>query len=340
MKDACRLFDCLMHFPDHAPLPDMLAAKEQGAWRAYSSREVKDTVEKLSAGLLQAGISGRDMQPEHRDKIAIICSNRPEWVMLDLAVQRCGAVLVPVYPTIHLTELAFILKDAAVKMAFVQDAELFRKVLYLQEQLPQLHTIYTFDPVDGAPHWSQLTEQADAATITQVAAIADKIRQDDLATILYTSGTTGIPKGVMLSHENILSNIKACQPLIPPFAQRPRALSFLPLNHIFERMMTYLYLFQGIPVYYAENLDAIGENLREVCPDAFTTVPRLLEKVYERIMEKGALLKGPKKSSSTGRMTWPAVMRSTSRKRLLTGCNWPWLTGWYSANGGGRWAII
>ncbi|KAA2238766.1 long-chain fatty acid--CoA ligase [Chitinophaga agrisoli] len=295
MKDACRLFDCLTHFPDHAPLPDMLAAKEQGAWRSYSSQEITDTVIRLSAGLLQAGISGRDMDPEHRDKIAIICNNRPEWVMLDLAVQRCGAVLVPIYPTIHLTELAFILKDAAVKMVFVQDAELFRQVQYLQAQLPTLETIYSFDPVTDAPHWSQLPERADAASITRAAAIANSIREEDLATILYTSGTTGTPKGVMLSHGNILSNIKACLPLIPPFTHRPRALSFLPLNHIFERMMTYLYLFQGIPVYYAENLDAIGENLREVCPDAFTTVPRLLEKVYERIMEKGAQLTGPKK---------------------------------------------
>ncbi len=272
----------------------MLAGKEAGQWKKFSTADVKETVDKLSAGLLSLGISCGDMTAEGRDKIAILCKNRPEWIMLDMAIQRIGAILVPVYPTISVNELEFVLKDAQVKMVFVNDADLFLKVISLRERLPNLKDIYTFEHVANAKHWKEITALSTPELNSQAKALSDKISYEDLVTIIYTSGTTGTPKGVMLSHRNILSNVMACIPCFPP-GDDLRALSFLPLNHIFERMVTYLYLFRGTSIYYAESLDTIADNLKDIKPNMFTTVPRVLEKVYDRIMLKGAELKGMKK---------------------------------------------
>jgi long-chain acyl-CoA synthetase len=279
---------------ERKPLQDMLAGKEAGQWKKFSTAEVKETVDKLSAGLISLGISCGDMTHEGRDKVAILCKNRPEWIMLDLAVQQIGAILVPVYPTINVNELEFVFSDAKVKMCFVNDEESFHKVLSLKDKLPNLRDIFTFEHVANARHWKEVTALSSPQLIDQVRPIADKIDYEDLATIIYTSGTTGTPKGVMLSHRNILSNVMACIPCFPP-GEEMRSLSFLPLNHIFERMVTYLYLFRGTSIYYAESLETIGDNLKEVKPHMFTTVPRLLEKVYDRIMQKGNELTGIKK---------------------------------------------
>ena len=294
MTEPRRLFDCLQYHLERTPLEDMLAAKESGQWRRYSTQQVKETVDKLSAGLMSLGISCGDMTAEGRDKVAILCKNRPEWIMLDLAVQQIGAILIPVYPTINVNELEFVLKDAQVKIAFVNDEELFLKVLSLKGKLPAFKEIYTFEHVANAKHWKEVLNNGTPELIAQIKTIADKIDYEDLATIIYTSGTTGTPKGVMLSHRNILSNVLACIPCFPP-GENMRVLSFLPLNHIFERMVSYLYLFRGSSIYYAESFDTIGDNLKEVQPHMFTTVPRLLEKVYDRIMQKGNELTGLKK---------------------------------------------
>jgi long-chain acyl-CoA synthetase len=294
MTEPTRLFDCLEYHLERTHLDDMLAAKENGKWIKYSTGEVKKTVDDISAGLLKLGIGCGDMTAEGRDKVAILCKNRPEWVMLDLAVQQIGAILTPIYPTINVTDLEFVLKDANVKMVFVNDEELFHKILSVKDRLPALQHIFTFEHVANARHWKEVTAMADAATIARIKPIADKIKYEDLATIIYTSGTTGTPKGAMLSHKNILSNVMACIPCLPAF-NNMRVLSFLPLNHIFERMITYFYLYRGASVYYAESLETIGDNLKEVKPMMFTTVPRLLEKVYDRIMAKGAELTGIKK---------------------------------------------
>jgi long-chain acyl-CoA synthetase len=294
MTEPTRLFDCLEYHLERTHLEDMLAAKENGKWIKYSTGEVKKTVDDISAGLLKLGINCGDMTAVGRDKVAILCKNRPEWVMLDLAVQQIGAILTPIYPTINVTDLEFVLKDANVKMVFVNDEELFHKILSVKDRLPALQHIFTFEHVANARHWKEVTAMADAATIARIKPIADKIKYEDLATIIYTSGTTGTPKGVMLSHKNILSNVMACIPCLPAF-NNMRVLSFLPLNHIFERMITYFYLYRGASVYYAESLETIGDNLKEVKPMMFTTVPRLLEKVYDRIMAKGAELTGIKK---------------------------------------------
>jgi long-chain acyl-CoA synthetase len=289
-----RLFDCIQYHLEKGPVPDMLAAKEGGQWRTYSTTQVKELVDKLAGGLINLGISGGDMAAENRDKVAILCKNRPEWMMLDLAVQQIGAILTPVYPTINVNELEFILNDAQVKMVFVNDEETFHKVVSIKDRVPSLKNIFTFEHVANARHWKEVLNAASPESIAKIADLAAKIDYKDLATIIYTSGTTGTPKGVMLSHENILSNVMACIPCFPP-GNNMRALSFLPLNHIFERMCTYLYLFTGTGVYYAESLETIGENLKEVKPHIFTTVPRLLEKVYDRIMAKGNELTGAKR---------------------------------------------
>lgn len=290
-----RLFDCIeMHLKD-APNRTMLAGKENGEWKEYSTVEVSELVNKLSSGLLYSGIGPGDLSIEARDKVAVISKNRPEWVMLDLAVQRVGAVLVPIYPTISDIELEFILKDANVKLIFVNDSDLFEKANRIKENVANVKEIFSFEKVDGVKHWRELLLPLTENIIGEIKTISNKITTEDLATIIYTSGTTGTPKGVMLSHHNILSNVLDSIPCFPP-GENMKALSFLPLNHIFERMISFLYLFKGTSIFFAESIEAIPQNLKEIKPDIFATVPRLLEKVYEKIMEKGSELKGFKKS--------------------------------------------
>ena len=294
MNQPTRLFDCLALKLEQNPLEDMLAGKEGGQWKKYSTATVKETVDRLSAGLLSIGIGAGNMTPEGRDKVAILSKNRPEWVIVDLAVQQVGAILTPLYPTINVNELEFVLGDAQAKVVFVNDQDLFLKVLSIKERLPHLQKIYTFEHVANALHWKELMAASTTELIASIPAISSKIVYEDLATIIYTSGTTGTPKGVMLSHRNVLSNVTASLPCFPP-GENMRALSFLPLNHILERMVTYMYLFKGTAIYYAESMDTIGDNLKEVKPHLFTTVPRLLEKVYDKIMAKGAELSGTKR---------------------------------------------
>ena len=291
-----RLFDCLDHQLANFPKQDMLAAKEKGIWNTYSTADVASTVDALSAGLISLGVSGHNFTPESSDKIAIMSSNRPEWVFTDLACQQIGAILVPLYPTTNPIEVEFILNDAAVGYVFVSNIELYEKVKSVASKVPSIKGIFTFDTIEGAVHWTSLTNAATPALLDQVASIKKTIPVTQLATIIYTSGTTGVPKGVMLSHQNIYSNVMFSKESFP-FEDAPdsKVLSFLPLNHIFEKMVTYIYLYSGISIYYAESLDTIGDNLKEIKPDGFTTVPRLLEKVFEKIMAKGAEQTGIKK---------------------------------------------
>ena len=291
-----RLFDAIDHQLEKFPKQDMLAAKENGQWRTYSTQEVKDIVNRFSAGLLQLGVSANDMTAEGSDKIAIISNNRPEWVFTDLAAQQIGAILVPVYPTTNSSELEFIFNNAAVKYIFVSSTDLLEKVKAFQDNIPSLKNIYTFNEIEGADHWTKVTALADEESLQQVEKIKKEVPTSHLATIIYTSGTTGVPKGVMLSHNNLYSCLDYSKQSFP-FEDAPNAktLSFLPLNHIFEKIITYIYLYSGIGIYYAESLETIGDNLKEIKPNGFSTVPRLLEKVYERIMLAGTHLKGIKK---------------------------------------------
>jgi long-chain acyl-CoA synthetase len=297
MNDRMRLFDCIDLQLRKFPKTDMFGAKQNGQWITYSTQQVQDIVNNFSAGLLNLGLSGRDMTAEGSDKIAIISNNRPEWVFTDLATQQIGVILVPIYPTTNPNEIEFIFNDAQVKYVFVSSQEMLTKIQSVAPKVASIQGIYSFDNIDGCKHWSDITASAHEASLQQVASLKASIPTSQIATIIYTSGTTGVPKGVLLSHNNIFSNVKLSKESFP-FEDAPesKVLSFLPLNHIFEKMVTYIYLYSGIGIYYAESLDTIGDNLKEIKPDGFTTVPRLLEKVFEKIMTTGSQLTGIKKT--------------------------------------------
>jgi long-chain acyl-CoA synthetase len=290
-----RLFDCIQHQLTHFPKEDMLCAKENGSWRKYSTEEIAQNVNELSAGLLSLGLSANNFTPEGSDKIAVISTNRPEWLIGDLAAQQIGVIWVPVYPTTNPIELAFILKDASVQYMFASNKELYDKVMSIKHEVECLKEVYTFDKIAGAKHWTELKSK-DANKLAEVEAIKKTVPVDQVATFIYTSGTTGTPKGVMLTHRNIYFNLTMGRESFPfPDAPTLKVLSFLPLNHIFEKVVSYIYMYSGMGIFYAESLDTIADNLREVKPDGFTTVPRLLEKVFEKIMLKGEELTGLKR---------------------------------------------
>ncbi len=284
-----RVFDLLKHYQQNNPRPDALVTKVNGQWKNYSTNDFVDYVDHLSYGLANIGIN-KD------DKIAIISNNRPEWNFADYASQQCGAISVPVYPTISLHDLIFILNDAQVKLVFVSSADLHQKVAEAAKQAPSVKFIYSFNQIESVAHWTELYENGKKSPAEEkIETIKSQIDGHDLLTILYTSGTTGTPKGVMLSHNNLLSNSFASQYLCP-FQKEWKALSFLPLNHVYERMLNTLYIYLGLGIYYAESLETIGDNLKEVKPQVFATVPRLLEKVYDKIVAKGHEQTGIKKT--------------------------------------------
>lgn len=296
MEITARLFDAIDYQLKHFPKHDMLVAKENGQWKNYGSKTVSETVTQLSIALLNLGIGGKDFTPESSDKVAIISGNRPEWVFTDLAVQQTGAILVPIYPTTNPIELEFILNDASVQYIFVSNQEMLDKVNSIKNNVSTLKNIFAFDEIEGTQHWSDLIEKNSSEDVKKLDAIKSSIPNTHVVTFIYTSGTTGKPKGVMLTHKNIISNVLYSKQSFPfPDQPETKILSFLPLNHIFEKMITYLYLFSGISIYYAESLETIGDNLKEIKPNGFTTVPRLLEKVYEKIMAKGNELTGFKR---------------------------------------------
>lgn len=284
-----RLFDFPHYQNQNYPTPDCLATKENGVWRKVSTSEYIEMGTSFSSALIHKGI-----QPG--DKIALIsANNRWEWNVVDLGILQMGAINVPMYPTASEEDYEYIFNDAEVKVCFVSNKELYDKVMRVKPKAPSLKEVYIFDNEPNIPNWNMVLNEGranpqDEEILRRMAGVKDT----DLATLIYTSGTTGKPKGVMLSHRNIASNVLSSQERLP--AERTgRALSFLPLCHIYERMLIYLYAFNGVPIYYAESMDTIGENIREVKPIIFTAVPRLLEKVFDRIMNTGKELTGIKK---------------------------------------------
>jgi long-chain acyl-CoA synthetase len=284
-----RIFD-LLPFYQHKfkPKDDALAGKENGDWVKYSINDFRSIVDNISYGLLSLGLG-------KNDKIATISPNTPEWNFIDMAVLQIGAIHVPVYPTISESDYRYILNHAEVKAAFIQGAELHRKVKHILPEVPLLEHIYTFRPVEGVNHLSQLIELGEAnPNPKKLEEIKENVAAYDTATIIYTSGTTGNPKGVMLSHNNLLSNVSAVYRFFP-IDQTSKAVSYLPLCHVYERTNIYIYLYLGVSIYYAENMATIADNIREISPEILTTVPRLLEKVYDKIMAKGMKLTGAKR---------------------------------------------
>lgn len=295
MKSAARLFDCI-DIQAQNPQADLLSGKVNGEWKLYSTAEVHEKVYQLAAALLAMGISAGDGTTEGRDKVGLISNGRPEWMIVDLAVQLTGAILVPLYPNTSLKEIEQILIEADVKCMFVSDADLCGKITAVRDHVPTLKSIFAFDKLDSCTSWETLLQPITETEKAEIKSTSDQIKEDDITTIIFTSGTTGRPKGVMLTHKNIVSNVYSSSLVLNqiPIEQK-RALSFLPLNHIFEKMCTYIYLFNGFSIYYAESMDTIGPNMKEVKPYIFTAVPRLLEKVFEKIMIEGNKLTGIKK---------------------------------------------
>jgi long-chain acyl-CoA synthetase len=282
-----RVFDLLTQQVQEFPQPDCLAAKINGEWVKYSTQEVIDTANKLSLALIKSGI-------KKDDKVALISMNRPEWMFADYGIQQTGAVSVPMYPTITVEDYRYILKDSETKLILVSTEDLYNKVKEAASDIPGVQEIYTFDHVPGAKHWSELLKLAEGEDVATLESYKAAVTPSDLLSIIYTSGTTGAPKGVMLSHNNLVSNFTNVKPFVPVNKEH-RALSFLPLCHIYERMVSCIYFSVGVSIYFAESIEKVGDNLKEVKPDIFVTVPRLLEKVYDKIVAKGAELTGAKK---------------------------------------------
>ncbi len=285
-----RIFDFAYYQLEKFNLEKSFTTKYDGEWVSTSIKEFIHKGNAISRGLLKLGI-------KPGDKIAVLSStNRTEWNILDLGVLQIGAINIPIYPTISKEDYEYIFNHAEVTHCFLSDSELYEKAVAIKNNVPTLKEIYAFDDVKGCKNWSEVLELGkDESNQTEVEKLKNNVMSSDLATIIYTSGTTGKPKGVMLSHNNIVSNVIDSFPRLPLRVGDMRVLSFLPVCHIFERMLHYLYQYAGVSIYFAEGIDKIGENLKEVHPSLMSVVPRLLEKMYDGIITKGSELKGIKK---------------------------------------------
>ena len=281
-----RLFDFLAQQLEQ-PLDKCLNTKYNGKWEATSTQEFYDKVQQASRKLLQMGV-------KHGDKVALISTNnRTEWCIMDQAVLQLGATTVPIYPTITGPEYEYILTHSESRFCFISDAEIFEK-LNIVAKNTMLEGIYSFEEVKGCDSWTMLFENDDPSLQDKVEEAKAAVKPEDLATIIYTSGTTGLPKGVMLSHNNVVSNVLSATQKLPLTKDKNVALSFLPVCHIFERVILYIYYHNSIEIHFAESIEKISENINEVHPYFMTAVPRLLEKVYDKIYARGAELTGIK----------------------------------------------
>lgn len=283
-----RVFDILDLYKTTYKKTDVLAGKVNKQWVKYSSDDFVNYANYVSYALLHIGIT-------ETDKVAIISNNRPEWNFCDFGCQQANIVTVPVFPTISNADLEYIINHAEVKAIFISDKNIYAKLVQIEKDIPTVKHVISFNPIEGIMSFSEFLEMGKKhQNEVMLEAIKSRIKPEDLLTLLYTSGTTSVPKGVMVSHHNLVSNVIATQNLAP-FASWWKALSFLPLNHVYERMVSTLYLYKGVSIYYAEGLETIGDNLKEIQPQVFVSVPRLIERVYEKITATGEKLTGAKR---------------------------------------------
>jgi len=287
MIETKRLFEIPYHQLNSYPNSKMFVTKTNGQWIGVSTKEFLDEAMEISRGLIALGV-------EPGDKVGIISGTRYEWNVMDIGIQQTGAIVVPFYPNISENDYRYIFNDSGIKICVIADEELNVKIQNIKNDTPALQHIFTMENVSGAKHWSEIKNAGQAIDESAVKERMEKVNYEDLATIIYTSGTTGNPKGVMLSHRNLLSNVEACIEPIPA-DKNSRVLSFLPVCHVYERMLHYLYMYIGASIHFAESMDTIGDNIREVKPHVFTAVPRLIEKVFDKIMAKGDELTGIKR---------------------------------------------
>ncbi|OCK53072.1 AMP-dependent synthetase [Chryseobacterium sp. CBo1] len=290
MKNITRLFDFPYFQLANFAIDDALATKVNGEWEKISTQIYVNKANCISRGLIYVGV-------QKNDKIAIISSNnRTEWHIMDIGILQVGAQNVPIYPTISSNEYEYILNHSEAKYCIVSDNEILQKLNSIRNKLPKLLEVYSFDVLENCKNWSELLKIGETANNQdEVEQRKKNVKPNELATIIYTSGTTGKPKGVMLSHNNIVSNVLDCSDRIPFKNGEGRAISFLPICHIYERMVTYIYQFTGTAIYFGESLDKVSENIKEIQPTVMTGVPRLIEKIYEKILAKGSELKGIKR---------------------------------------------
>ncbi|QEE50007.1 long-chain fatty acid--CoA ligase [Flavobacterium alkalisoli] len=290
MSNITRLFDFPYHQLEKYNLPDALVTKYGDEWVKTSTQEYVDKANAFSRGLLRLGV-------KKGDKIAVISSNnRTEWHIVDIGILQTGAQNVPVYPTISEDDQEFILNHSESVYCIVSDQELYDKINSVKHKVTGLKEIYSFNQIEGCKNWNEILELGkDESNQQEVEDIKNSITEEDLATIIYTSGTTGRPKGVMLSHKNIVSDVLMSAERVPFEAGKNRSLSFLPICHIYERMILYLYQYYGVSTYFAESIEKVSDNIKEATPDVITAVPRLLEKVYDKIIAKGSELTGIKR---------------------------------------------
>lgn len=287
MITSKRLFDLPHHQLKNFPNDKMFVTKTDGKWVPTSTKAFLDEVYETAKGLIACGVNAGD-------NVGIVSKTRYEWNVMDMAIQHVGAIVVPFYPNISESDYEYIFNDAKINLVVLENEELAIKISNIKDKLPLLNEVYTMEEVSGHRNWSELKSKGIDIDSAEIQKRMDGVKYEDLATIIYTSGTTGNPKGVMLSHRNLLSNVEACIDPIPASAGSV-VLSFLPVCHVYERMLHYLYMHLGCSVHFAESMETIGDNIREVKPDVFTAVPRLIEKVFDKIMAKGDELSGIKR---------------------------------------------